>query len=70
MRAVTERAADMNADLSEGVRVKYSDGWALILPHSNDPQVDIWAEAANDSGATARAEQWQRVVAEAIADQS
>ena len=68
MRAVTERAADMTADLSEGVRVRYSDGWALILPHSNDPQVNIWAEAANDSAASARAEQWRRVVADAITE--
>jgi len=68
MRAVTERAADMTADLSEGVRVKYTDGWALVLPHSNEPQVNIWAEAANDAAASARAEQWRRVVAEAIAE--
>jgi mannose-1-phosphate guanylyltransferase/phosphomannomutase len=66
MRAVTERAAGMQADLSEGVRVSYSDGWALVLPHSSEPQVQIWAEAADDSAASARAEQWSRVVTDAI----
>jgi mannose-1-phosphate guanylyltransferase/phosphomannomutase len=67
MRAVTEQAADMIADLSEGVRVRYSDGWALVLPHPNEPIVNIWAEGPTDQAANARAEQWQRIVKDAIA---
>ena len=67
MRAVTERAGGMETDLTEGVRVTYTDGWALVLPHSSEPQVQIWAEAANEPAARARAEQWQRVVEDAIA---
>jgi mannose-1-phosphate guanylyltransferase/phosphomannomutase len=66
MRAVTERAAGMNAQLDEGVRVLYSDGWALVLPHSSEPQVQVWAEAATNQAAGARAEQWARVVTDAI----
>jgi len=66
MRSVTERAADLSPDLSEGVRVRYSDGWALILPHSSEPTVSIWAEASTDAAAEARALQWQRVVEDAI----
>jgi mannose-1-phosphate guanylyltransferase/phosphomannomutase len=69
MRAVTERAAGMTAQLSEGVRVTYSDGWALVLPHSSEPQVQIWAEASSDQAAMARCEQWARVVTEAITQQ-
>jgi phosphomannomutase len=68
MRAVTERAAGMTADQSEGVRITYSDGWVLVLPHSSEPQVQIWAEAATGAAATARAEQWRCVVADAIAE--
>jgi mannose-1-phosphate guanylyltransferase/phosphomannomutase len=66
MRAVTERASGMNADLSEGVRITYSDGWALVLPHASEPVVQIWAEAGSEPSATARAEQWSRVVTDAI----
>jgi mannose-1-phosphate guanylyltransferase/phosphomannomutase len=68
MRAVTERAAGQEADMREGVRVKYSDGWALVLPHSSEPLVQIWAEAATDAAASARAEQWQRLVSDAITE--
>jgi mannose-1-phosphate guanylyltransferase / phosphomannomutase len=66
MRAVTERTSGMEADLTEGVRVKYPDGWVLVLPHSSEPRVQIWAEAASESDATNRAEEWQRVVADTI----
>lgn len=66
MRAVTERASEQTADLSEGVRVRYSDGWALVLPHSSEPSVSVWAEGPSNTVAEARASQWQRVVQDAI----
>ena len=69
MRSVTERAAEFSPELSEGVRVRYSDGWALILPHASEPSVSIWAEAGTDAAAVARAEQWQRVVEYGIAEE-
>lgn len=66
MRAVTERASHADAEFSEGVRVLYSDGWALVLPHANEPTVTVWAEARDDNGAQARAQQWIRVVEDAV----
>ena len=66
MRAVSERASGMDADFSEGVRARYSDGWALVLPHESDPVVTVWAEAATDEAANARAQQWVRTVEDAI----
>ena len=68
MRAVTERAADMKTDLTEGVRAEYSDGWILVLPHASEPVVQIWAEAGSESAARGRAQQWQRFVLDAIAE--
>jgi mannose-1-phosphate guanylyltransferase/phosphomannomutase len=68
MRAVTERAADMKTDLTEGVRAEYSDGWVLVLPHASEPVVQIWAEAGSESAARGRAQQWQRFVLDAIAE--
>jgi len=66
MRAVSERASGMDADMSEGVRVRYSDGWALVLPDASEPTVTVWAEAATDDAAKSRAAQWVRTVQDAI----
>ncbi len=66
MRAVTEHASGMKSELTEGVRVDYSDGWALVLPHASDPVVTVWAEAATDADAAARAQQWQRIVTDTV----
>ncbi|NTU70853.1 MAG: NTP transferase domain-containing protein [Coriobacteriia bacterium] len=66
MRIVTERASGMDADLSEGVRVHYSDGWALVLPDQSEPSVTVWAEGASDDVAVARVQQWTRLVEDAI----
>lgn len=66
MRAVSEHAVGLDADLTEGVRVNYADGWALVLPHANEPTVSVWAEAASDQSAQDRAQHWLRVALEAI----
>ena len=66
MRAVSERASGMDSDQSEGVRVRYSDGWALVLPHEGEPSVTVWAEAGTDNAAASRAQQWVRTVQDAI----
>ncbi len=66
MRAVTEHASGEDVSLSEGVRVSYSDGWVLVLPHASEPSVTVWAEGPTDDAALARAEQWARVVEDSI----
>lgn len=68
MRAMTERASGMDADLAEGVRVSYSDGWALVLPHPSEPRVTVWGEGATDEIAEARVQQWARLAEEAVRD--
>ncbi len=67
MRRVTEEASGGRVDLTEGVRVVYDDGWALVLPDSTDPTVGIWAEAQTAEEAGRRADAWRDVVEAAIA---
>lgn len=67
MRTVAEKAADLDADLREGVRVRYDDGWALVLPHTSDPVVTVWAEADSEPEARARVKEWVGVVEAAVA---
>ncbi len=62
MRAVTEYSSGMDADLTEGVRVHVTGGWALVLPHGSDPIVTIYAERNDDLEALALAEEWKSVV--------
>jgi len=67
MRVVTEASADHDTDLTEGVRVLYPDGWALVVPDSSEPMVTVWAEGPNDEAARARVARWRDVVEDAIA---
>ena len=66
MRAVTEHASEMETILTEGVRVSYSDGWALVLPHTSESSVTVWAEAGTDAEARARAQEWERLITDTI----
>jgi len=68
MRAVTESASGQDADLTEGVRVRYPDGWVLVLPHISEPSVSIWAEGPTQAEATARLQKWRSVVESAIGE--
>jgi len=69
MRTVTQAASELETDLTEGVRINYADGWAMVLPDSIEPTVMVWAEAETDVAARERAEQWAAIVESAIAGQ-
>ncbi len=67
MRAISEAAEALGPDLTEGVRVPYDDGWALVLPDSSEPTVNVWAEGASAGAAWDRVSEWQHLVERAIA---
>ena len=67
MRAVTEAAAPLNADYTEGVRVSLDGGWVLVLPHSSEPLVSVYAEGSSAKSADAAAAEWKSIVVRAIA---
>ncbi len=66
MRAVIDAAAPLNPDLTEGVRVRYPDGWALVLPDAVEPAVGIWAEGSNPESAQKRIDFWREIVEGAV----
>ncbi len=68
MRVVTERSSGLTTDLTEGIRVLYDDGWALVLPDSSEPTVNIWAEGSSPRAVEERVAEWQVVVESAIAE--
>ena len=42
----------------DGVKVPEEDGWALVLPDPEEPLTHVWAEAASEAKARARAQQY------------
>ncbi len=67
MRAVTEAAASFDANYTEGVRMSLEGGWVLVLPHSSEPLVSVYAEGETAESADAAAAEWKSVVVRAIA---
>lgn len=67
MRAVTEAATPLDADFTEGVRVSLDGGWVLVLPHSSEPLVSVYAEGSSAESADATAAEWKSLVVRAIA---
>lgn len=62
MRAVTEYASGMEADLTEGVLVTVEGGWVLVLPQSSEPLVSVFAEGVDDAQALALADEWRAII--------
>jgi mannose-1-phosphate guanylyltransferase/phosphomannomutase len=60
MRTVMEWAKDRERLLVDGVKVLHDDGWALIFPDPEEPLTHVWAEAATDPDARARAQEYAR----------
>ena len=60
MRMVMEWAKDREVLLVDGVKVLHDDGWALVFPDPEEPLTHVWAEAATDADARARAQEYAR----------
>jgi mannose-1-phosphate guanylyltransferase/phosphomannomutase len=60
MRMVMEGAKDREVLLVDGVKVMHDDGWALIFPDPEEPLTHIWCEAASETAAKARGQEYAR----------
>jgi mannose-1-phosphate guanylyltransferase/phosphomannomutase len=60
MRLVMEAAKDREVLLVDGVKVMHDDGWALIFPDPEEPLTHVWCEAATESAARARGQEYAR----------
>ena len=58
MRTLVERSEGRELVLVDGVKVIEDDGWALVLPDPEEPVTHVWAEAASDAQAEARAKEY------------
>ncbi|NLV56698.1 MAG: NTP transferase domain-containing protein [Acidimicrobiales bacterium] len=62
MRSLVETTSPDRLVLVDGVKVLHDDGWALALPDATEPVTHVWAEAATDAEARARALEYGRRV--------
>ncbi len=62
MRAVMELSKDRPTVLVDGVKILHEDGWCLVVPDPEEALTHIWAEAASEAGALARAQDYARQV--------
>lgn len=56
MRSLIAEQARDEIELFEGLRVRRSDGWVLVLPDASDPAFTVYAEAGTDREAEVYAE--------------
>ncbi len=66
MRAVSEAAAGREVDLTDGVRISASRGWALVLPHASEPLVTVFAEGEDAAALSEIEAEWVGVVSATI----
>lgn len=44
MRALISEVKELPVELIDGVKIRHEKGWALVLPHSEEPQYNIYTE--------------------------
>jgi phosphomannomutase len=55
MRSLIEEAEQSGqVELIDGVKVTDADGWTLVVPHSSDPCIHVYAEAGTREASQAR----------------
>ncbi|HWD53160.1 MAG TPA: mannose-1-phosphate guanyltransferase, partial [Acidimicrobiales bacterium] len=58
MRTLVEGSEGRDLVLLDGVKVLEPGGWALVIPDPEEPVTHVWAEAATDAQAGARAQEY------------
>jgi len=66
MRLIVEQTKDRDHELVDGVKVRYDDGWALIVPDPEEAVTNVWAEAATTADARTRAQEYARRIRQII----
>lgn len=66
MRAVSEAVAGKRTELTEGIKVYEDGGWALVLPHADEPQVLLYAEGASEEEAEKLVRRYAGIVADVV----
>ncbi|MEJ2215085.1 MAG: sugar phosphate nucleotidyltransferase [Gemmatimonadota bacterium] len=64
MRRLMEATEDLRRELVDGVKVRWDDGWVLVIPHANKAYFVITAEADTAERADARVADYTRMVEE------
>ncbi len=62
MRRLMEATEDRPRELVDGVKVRWDDGWVLVIPHANKAYFVITAEAAETGKAEARVAEYAKMV--------
>ncbi|MCX7846331.1 MAG: sugar phosphate nucleotidyltransferase [Dictyoglomaceae bacterium] len=47
MRKIIEENIDKSIDYTDGIKIFFGESWVLILPHSEEPAFEIYAEASS-----------------------
>ncbi|HKJ92115.1 MAG TPA: hypothetical protein VJ957_03050, partial [Longimicrobiales bacterium] len=64
MRRLLEATEGQRRELVDGVKVRWDDGWVLVIPHADKAYFVITAEADTPDGARARVAEYTRMVEE------
>ena len=51
MRALISDVKELPMELIDGVKIRHDKGWVLVLPHSEEPQYDIYTEGFSQEAA-------------------
>jgi len=51
MRALISEVKEFPVELIDGVKIRHEKGWVLVLPHSEEPQYDIYTEGFSQEAA-------------------
>lgn len=66
MKAVSEAVKNRTVDVTEGVHFELDGGWAIVLPHTSEPLVSIFAEADCEERLQAIVGEYSTLVTNAI----
>ena len=67
MRALNERFADADVDLTDGIKIFFDErGWVQVLPDQDEPLIHVYAEGGSGEESERLADELRGLLAQAI----
>lgn len=66
--SLRDRTVDLDVDMTDGLKIRFDDGWVLLRPSGTEPSFRVSSESKDESVAVSRADEYKALVESVMRD--
>ena len=62
MEHLRDKTLDMDVDMTDGLKIRFDDGWVLLRPSGTEPSFRVFSESKDENVAVSRADEYKAIL--------